>query len=332
MVSTQGSNLVAYDEQFGSLTADVRLDGRDVTVSDLVIEKPQPDGAGRLTANATYDLDQKTYTVDLQSQDLRLIGLLLPDGRRIRGDVQKLTARGTGSVDSPEGTVDLDVNSLEIVSAQPTPPAPADQSPDASQLGRVVISAAAKGNQATITASAERFNLDADALIGLTRPWPATVKLRAENLDLASLPGSASADPKTSALQGQLRATIDASGNLSEPEKGQATVALEALDGTWNGRPFKVASPSPIRYADERLMVEKVELAAGDASLTITGDLPLTEAAGSGKVDVNLHGSLATVDAVPATGHQYRGRRRLRTDWLTSRHLEAHRAGPDADR
>ena len=51
--------------------------------------------------------------------------------------------------------------------------------------------AVAKNNEATITASSERFNLDADALIGLMRPWPATVKLRAESLDLAALPRQA---------------------------------------------------------------------------------------------------------------------------------------------
>ncbi len=149
-----------------------------------------------------------------------------------------------------------------------------------------------------MTASAERFNLDADALIGLSRPWPTTVKVRAENLDLAALPVQA-ANPESASqmarLQGQLRATVDASGNLAEPEQGKATIALESLEGLWNGRPFMVTSPSPIQYADERLTVEKVEVVASDASLTVTGDLPLTDAAGTGAIDVDLRGNLATV-------------------------------------
>ena len=283
-IDVQGSNLVAYEEQVGSLNADVRLDGRELTLSELVVDKPQPDKPGRVMATGTYNLDRKTYTFDLQSQDLQLLSLVLPGGQRIRGNVQKLAANGAGNVNSPEGTVDLDVDALET---------------NTSQVGRVTVNAVAKNNEATITASADRFNLDANALVGLMRPWPTTLKVRADNLDLAALPvQQASRRPEAmelSGLQGQLRATIDASGNLTEPEKGKATVALESLEGTWNGRPFTVTSPSPIQYADERLAVEKLEVEASDASLTVTGDLPLTDQAGEGAIDVNLQGNLATV-------------------------------------
>ena len=254
MVSAQGSNLVAYDEQIGSLTADVRLDGRDVTVSELVIEKPQPDQAGRLTAKATYDLDRKTYTFDLQSQDLRLVGLLLPDGRRIRGDVQKLTAqrdrkrRFSGRHGRSGRRLTRDRLRAAGVHRRP-----AMNRRTTSQLGRIVISAVAKeqrghhhGVGRTLQPRCRRVDRSDETMAGDRQ-----ASRRESRPGVTSR--SASVDPKTSALQGQLRATIDASGNLTEPEKGQATVALEALDGTWNGRPFTVASPSPIRYADERL-------------------------------------------------------------------------------
>jgi outer membrane protein assembly factor BamA/autotransporter translocation and assembly factor TamB len=297
MFTAQGSNLVAYEEPIGSLNADIRLDGRELTITELVVDKPQPDQPGRLTATGSYDLDRRTYTFDLQSQGVRLVGLLLPSGQRIRGDVKQLTATGAGNISSPEGTVDLDINSLELDSPA-TSASAGENSVRTSQLGRFDVMAVAKNNEATITASSERFNLDADALIGLMRPWPATLKLRAESLDLAALPLQAApetASRKLSGLEGQLRATIDASGNLAEPEKGQATVALESLEGMWNGRPFRVTSPSPIQYADERLTVDKVEVVASDASLTITGNLPLTDKAAPGEIDVNLRGNLATV-------------------------------------
>jgi outer membrane protein assembly complex protein YaeT len=282
-VSAQGSDLVAYEEQIGTLDADARLDGRTVTLSQLVVDKPQPDTPGRLIATGTYDLDRKTYTVDLRSQDLRLLSLVLPGGQQIRGNIRTLAAMGSGSVESPEGTIDLDVDALE---ANTTP------------IGRITVNAVAKNNEATITASADRFNLDANALVGLMRPWPATVKVRADNLDLASLPVQPAARPdamQLAGLQGQLRATVDAAGNLAEPEKGKATVGLESLEGTWNGRPFSVSSPSPIQYADERLAVEKLDVMARDATLTVTGDLPLTDRAGEGAIDLNLQGNLATL-------------------------------------
>src|SRR6185312_494278 len=71
--------------------------------------------------------------------------------------------------------------------------------------------------------------------------------------------------------------------------------ALDALDASWNGRPFTVTSPSPIRYANERLNLEKLEVTANDVSLTLSGDLPLTEEAPPGEIAVDLHGSLATL-------------------------------------
>ena len=85
MVAVQGANLVAYEEEFGSLNADVELAGREVEVSRLVIEKPQPDHPGRISATGTYHLDRRSYTLDPQSEGVRLLGLRLPGGERIRG-------------------------------------------------------------------------------------------------------------------------------------------------------------------------------------------------------------------------------------------------------
>ena len=294
--TVQGSDLIAYEEPIGALNADLRLDGRELTITELVVDKPQPDQPGRLTATGTYNLDRKVYTFDLQSQGVRLVGLLLPNGQRVRGDV-KLTAKGAGNIDSPEGNVDLDIDALELESTQAS--ASPEQNPARiTQLGRVVIMAVARDNEATITATSERFNLDGDALIGLMRPWPATVKLRADSLDLAALPLQGvpeNAASKLAGLEGQLRATIDASGDLAEPAKGKATVALESFEGMWNGRPFMVTSPAPIQYADERLTVDRLEVVASDAALTVTGNLPLTDEADPGAIDLNLRGNLATV-------------------------------------
>ena len=89
-----------------------------------------------------------------------------------------------------------------------------------------------------------------------------------------------------SGLQGQLRATIDASGNLTEPEKGQRTVATRVVRRHLERPPVHRHEPGPIRYADERLAVEKLEVEASDSSFTVTGDLPLTDRAGEGAIDV----------------------------------------------
>ena len=288
-VHVQGSNLVAYDETLGALSADIGLVGRDVTVSRLAIDKPQPGEPGRVTGTASYNIDRGTYTANLTSDHLRLLGLTLPGGQRIRGTVD-LEANGSGRVASPAGTVKLVANDLEIDGLNGPP---ADDSAEAAKtaaVGRVTIAATAANGQATINASAPRFNVDADGRVGLSQPFPATVQLRAKDLDLASLPF----DLQTP-LTGQLRGTIDATGDLADPARGEATASIDAFSGAWNDQPFSVTSPSRLRYAGERLDIERLQLSAGDSSAVIHGQLPLTDRAGAGELAVEAHANLATL-------------------------------------
>ena len=52
-LTLQGAGLTAFGERLGSLTADATLTGRDVTLSRLAIDKPQPDAPGSLTATGS---------------------------------------------------------------------------------------------------------------------------------------------------------------------------------------------------------------------------------------------------------------------------------------
>ena len=288
-LTLEGADLVAFEETFGSLTANVGLAGRDVTLSRLTIDKPQPGTPGRITATGGYNLDRRAYTVDLQSQNVTLLGLALPGGQRVRGDVQ-VVAKGAGTVAAPAGTANLTIDSLEIDGA-PAPTADGSASaPSTSRLGRVVIAATAANGKADIQASAPIFNVDGDAVIGLARPWPATATVRANDLDLAKLP----VDLQTP-LTGQLRATVEATGDLADPTRGQATANISSFNGSWNQQPFSVTSPSRLRYANERLDVERLQLTARDSTLVVSGQLPLTERAGTGEITVDAKANLATL-------------------------------------
>jgi outer membrane protein assembly factor BamA/autotransporter translocation and assembly factor TamB len=290
MITVQGSDLVAYEETFGALDAEVTLAGRDVTISRLELEKPQPDRPGRIAITGTYDLDRRSYTAEATSEGVRMLGLRLPGGEVIRGDVQ-LTAKGAGTTAAPSGTVDLAFEALEIER-------PSGDASRTIPVGALVVHAVAEKKSATITAKADQYNVDADALIALARPWPATIKVRANDLDLATLPIGAPADAHQGIappLQGQLRATVEASGDLAAPSKGKATASIESLMGSWNTRPFSVKGPAVLRYEDERLDIERLEAEASGSVLTVTGELPLTDQAGEGKLQVELKGNLATL-------------------------------------
>ena len=296
-IDVSGSNLVAYNELVGSVTATLHLKGRELTLSELVVDKPQPDQPGRLSATGTYDLDRRTYTFDVQSQALKLLGLVMPDGRRVRANVPHLAARGAGSLDSPEGHLDLEIDAIEIDPPESaahaegdvaTPPESVEWSSTASR----------KTVPRRSRRRAEQFDLEARADIRLQAPWPATITMHASDLDLAALPLPPSLTARTgtfAGLQGRLRATVEASGTLETPAAGQASVAIESFTGTWNGQSFTVTSPSPIHYADERLTVDSLSIQGADSSLTIRGDLPLADRTQPGEIAVDLQGTLATV-------------------------------------
>lgn len=281
--TVHGADITAFGESFGSLEADVALTGRDVTLARLLIDKPQPESRGQISATGSYNLDRKSYTLDLQSDNVRLLTLRLPTGQQIRGKVQ-LAANGAGSVSSPAGTLNLAIDSLEIGG----PGDPSD--PRASKLGQVTITASAANHQATITASAPHFNLDGNATVGLTRPWPTTVTVRANNLDLERLPLGLQ-----NPLAGQLRSTMTATGNLSELTHGVATATIEAFAGSWNGQQFSLTAPGELGYANERLDIKQLQITAPDSSLSVRGTLPIAADAEPGDLNIEAHANLGTL-------------------------------------
>ena len=100
---------------------------------------------------------------------------------------------------------------------------------------------------------------------------------------------------------------------------------IDALAGAWNGEPFSVTRPARLRYADERLAIERLQLVAHDSSLVISGDLPLTERAGQGQIVMEGRANLRDVGTVRAPGHEYRGRRRGHAEWFDPWNPESDR-------
>src|SRR6185503_16227597 len=83
-VDVTAGGLEAYHEVLGALTAKAQIANQTVTVSELKLDKPQPDGNGTLEATGTYNLESKDYSANVVSRNLRLISLTLPDGSLVR--------------------------------------------------------------------------------------------------------------------------------------------------------------------------------------------------------------------------------------------------------
>ena len=286
-VTVRGDDIVAFGERFGSLDAEATLIGRDATLTRLVVDKPQPEAAGRIAATGSYNLERNSYTFDLHSQNLRLVSLTLPGGQRVRGNVE-LAGKGAGTLSSPTGSATLVVDSIEVDGLWQSTDAADPVS--AVELGRIVVTANAANHQAEVTGSAERFNLEAKAQVAVARPWQTTLTVRANDLDLDRLPLDHEAP-----LVGQLRASIDATGNLAEPARAHATATIATSSAQWNSQPFSIVTPRELQYENERLEIERLEVTARESSLSVKGELPLTAAAGSGDLDIEAHANLAAL-------------------------------------
>ena len=111
--TVDGKDLVAYRETWGTLAARINLVGPRASGARVAIDKPQPQGNGRITGSGTYHLDRRLYTADVQSRGVELANLTLPDGRPLRGTFN-LDARSAGSIDAPAGTVSLTADGVEF--------------------------------------------------------------------------------------------------------------------------------------------------------------------------------------------------------------------------
>jgi outer membrane protein assembly complex protein YaeT len=185
-------------------------------------------------------------------------------------------------VEAPAGTVRVAADELRI---------------DEHTLGDLRVDAVIDGRRAQIDAAAPAFGANATALIGVDAPYPAEATVRVNELALQQLPVTIETP-----FEGRLTATVEAAGPLSAPRDGSATARIAAFDGAWNGQPFRVDAPATLRYANERLAIERLRLVAQDSSVALAGELPLTNAGSPGAITVEAQGNLATLAQYAPTG------------------------------
>ncbi len=270
----QGVNLVAYNEALGSLSASGSFANRQLDINAARLDKPQPDGNGRITATGSYHLDSKQIVADLQSDNVKLLTLTLPDGRAVRGAVAA-SAKVSGTLTNPAGAAKLQATDLVV---------------GAYDIGGIVADATLADSRATVVAAAPRFATTANAAIGIARPYLATVSARIGDLDLAALPVKLQTP-----LEGRLQAQLQAEGPLIDMQSGRASATVEAFRGRWNEKPFAIDGPARFRYTDERLTIDRLDLTADDSTVSISGNLPLVDSAAPGSITIDAHANLATL-------------------------------------
>ena len=259
-ITLTASQLAAYQESFGTLQARAQLQGRQLELTALSLDKPQPGGNGTLRASGAYDLDAKQYRFQAEAQDFRLLNLVLPDRTPVRAAI-RFSASGHGAGSAPAGEGKLRVDGIRIGDRD---------------YGSAVWNAQAANGQVTFEASAPQFNLTASGKLATDAPHPATLQVRL-------------ADSTFPPVDGAVSAVIDASGDLDHYRQGTARAEVTHLAVKLNGETVQTEGPLVAAYANDTLTVEKAALVAAGSRLEIAGSLPLATAAGQAALTVKGH-------------------------------------------
>jgi len=268
----------------GQPVADLRAIGRlaegVLDVEEIALR--QPSGEGVLTADGAYSLRTRRYVVSLEGRGWQLVPT---DDLPLAGRAD-LRFAGEGSIDTPRG--------LGAVALR-------DAAWDGRVLGAIEATLGLEGRTATIQASAPDFAARADGRVALDAPYAATIDARVERLSLARLlEGIETATP----LSGETTVVAHAELPLEMWRSGSADVEVTSFDARAGDLPIRLAEPARLRYAGERVYVDRLEADAGETRISASGDLPAFEAApGTGGIIVTATGDVSEVArAAAATG------------------------------
>lgn len=106
-------NLIAYGEKLGELTAKGTYGHSVAVVDEARLIKPQENGTGVLIVKGWVDLDQRTYSADVQSNSLHIESLKIPNAGMIQAALE-LKGSGRGSLDNPDADAEITVDSASI--------------------------------------------------------------------------------------------------------------------------------------------------------------------------------------------------------------------------
>jgi outer membrane protein assembly complex protein YaeT len=278
-VSLSGTDLQLYGEPLGTLTLQARLDNQVLTVPSLRLDKPD---SGGLAASGTYNLETKAYSVNAAADDFTLSQMVLPDGTPVRGVID-LSAQGSGTIDDPMLDLTLNAGNLRVRD---------------DEIGSVSLTARVAQQQANIEVAAPRYQVSANATVGIRQPYPAQFAVRLNGTDLAQLP---IADGQS--LTGTVTATVTGNAPLADWKDGQVEARVARLDLRYNGQPVRTEGPLVARYADGRLAVEQAVITAEGSRLSVQGELPLDPAGRPGAVEIHGMFDLASLaQYVPQQG------------------------------
>lgn len=255
----------------GQSLDDVRATGM-VTGTSVVLNTlsaRQPAGIGFVTGSGAYDLDAGEYTASIDGADWQLA----PTAERPLAGRLNFRFAGSGTTDKPRGTGQVTL---------------ADAMWQDLLLGHVEASAQLDGRAALIDARAADFDATATARVQLDAPYAALVTARTGRLDLARVLTNVETPAP---VAGSASLALGFEGPLDAWRTGSAEVDVISLDATAGELPIRLAQAARLRYETEHIVVESLEVQAGETRISVSGSLEAFEPARATTLGRSVTGS-----------------------------------------
>jgi outer membrane protein assembly factor BamA/autotransporter translocation and assembly factor TamB len=242
---------VIADEQLTDVRVGGGLTGDLLTIGAL--SASQGVNPGRVRLAGTYNLRTQRY--DATADVTQWTVAPTPD-TPLALQVDAMFS-GTGSTEQPHGTGSLRATNISW---------------NGMSAGDLAADVEIDGQAANIRARAPDLNSQLTARVAVRAPYATTADLRGDNMDLEKLiPRSSSPTPVT----GRVTVTAHADIPLAEWRTGSARAEVVALDAAAGDLPIRLTEPATVRFAEERVWVDRFEATAGATRISASGALPV---------------------------------------------------------
>ena len=247
---------VIADEQLTDVRVGGGLEGDVLTIGAL--SASQTANAGQVRLAGTYNLRTQQYNA---TADVAQWTVAPTPDRPLAVQLDAMFS-GTGSVEQPHGTGSLRATNISW---------------NGSSAGDLAADVELDGEAANIRARAPDLNSQLTARVNVRTPYATTADLRGDNIDLEKLlPRSSSPTP----LTGRVTLTAHADALLAQWRDGSARAEVVALEAAAGDLPIRLAQPATVRFADERVWIDRFEAMAGATRISASGVLPAFDRSG----------------------------------------------------
>ncbi|MGE0406957.1 MAG: translocation/assembly module TamB domain-containing protein, partial [Candidatus Korobacteraceae bacterium] len=290
-VTVNGTGLEAYGEPWGTLAVSAQLADQVLRMERIELEKTP---GQTLSAELSYNLQSKAYTISAQTSGLAIEQLRLPGGQQIQAQL-RMNAQGSGTVEDPQLQANLDVTGLTV---------------DQQTFGDIAAVAQVANQSAEVRLQAPRWNTLVTAQAGIRAPYQGAFRVETQNLQVQNLPVVLPEALQKGGLAGSLSFSIEGKGPLETPEQLDVAGQIAQLNFTFYGQSVRSPEPLAFRYANRVLHIDSAAILAGDSRLEIAGSIPL-ESTGT-PADLRIVGNVDLASAVafvppPAAGEPSTG-------------------------